>query len=91
MEAERHEFDAMPDWLPLELAVDREQLGDFMHMGKVGSIQLYKHRNTRRYLNIDSNTGECFQYVGGEYRSVERHVAIAYSFNNTMEDAWKSR
>ena len=79
MEANTPEFDMNPDWKPLELAVNPAQLDDFMHMGRVGNIQLYKHRNTRRYLNIGARSGVCFQYTGGEYKPIERGWAIAYA------------
>jgi len=82
MEANTPDFDTQPDWRPLELAVSREQLCDFMHMGKVGNIQLYKHRNTRRYLNIDACSGLCFEYTSGQYQSIERDWAIAYALGS---------
>ena len=48
-------FDRQPDWSALEGAVSPEHLPEFMHMGRVGEIQLYKHRLTRQYLNIDGS------------------------------------
>ena len=42
-----------PDWRPLENAMPPEFCEEFMFMGKAGDIVLYKHRLTRRYLNID--------------------------------------
>jgi len=46
-----------PDWRPLENAIPSDYAEDFMFMGKAGGIVLYKHRITRRYLNIDAVTG----------------------------------
>ena len=59
-------FDAQPDWSALEGAVRPEHLPEFMHMGRVGEIQLYKHRSTRQYLNIDGS-GVLHRYVDGRY------------------------
>ena len=49
-----------PDWRPLESAMPPEFCEDFMFMGKAGGIVLYKHRITRRYLNIDAVTGKFY-------------------------------
>jgi hypothetical protein len=67
-----------PDWGPL-VAVARLSRSsdvmpsldecDFMYMGAVSSvhdaldIHLYKHRETRRYLNLDE-AGHAYQYCG---------------------------
>jgi hypothetical protein len=59
-------FDPRPDWSALEGAVPPEHLPQFMHMGRVGEIQLYKHRWTRQYLNIDGS-GVLYGYVDGQY------------------------
>jgi hypothetical protein len=37
-----------------------------MFMGVTGGIVLYKHRDTRHYLNIDAVTGRFFQYSDGD-------------------------
>ena len=53
-------------WAPLD-----KLLGDgggqhfFMYMGECGDLVLYKHVNTRRYLNIDRKTGETFKHTAG--------------------------
>lgn len=44
-------------WVPLEMALSRAQCIDFMWMGSAGSVQFYKHMDTRRYLMIDALTG----------------------------------
>ena len=46
-----------PDWHPLEAVLSRRACEDFIYMGHVGDLVLYKHRDTRRYLNIDAVTG----------------------------------
>lgn len=63
----------MPEWAPLE-AVARLTAdgpfpvdpGDFMWMGATASdgvpVQLYKHSDTRRYLNLDA-AGHAYRYV----------------------------
>jgi hypothetical protein len=45
---------------------------DFMYMGHAGDLVLYKHRDTRRYLNIDAVTGRFYRYADGCYIEVER-------------------
>lgn len=71
-------FDSQLNWGPLEKAVASVHPPDFMHMGCIGTIQLYKHRWTRRYLNIDSLSGGCFEYRNGEYSSVDPECAMRY-------------
>lgn len=75
-----------PDWRPLErLAGDnkRIKLGDFMHMGTDRAangqvLQLYKHRMTRRYLNLDDD-GCAYAYVGaGHYDLTDLTTAIQH-------------
>lgn len=50
-------------WAPAEQQVP-DLLEDLMHMGVCPQngrvIQLYKHRDTRRYINLDS-TGQAWQ------------------------------
>jgi len=65
-----------PDWRPLERALPPEFCGDFMFMGKAGDIVLYKHRLTRRYLNIDAVTGKFYRYTNGEYGEIDRRRAF---------------
>ena len=65
-----------PDWRPLERALPSEFCEDFMFMGKVGDIVLYKHRITRRYLNIDAATGKFYRYTHDEYVEIDRRQAF---------------
>ena len=64
------------NWKPLESAVPASWLPDFMHMGEHESIQLYKRRDNRRYLNIDSDGQRFYQYRDGRYIEVDRTTAI---------------
>ena len=65
-----------PDWRPLENALPSEFCEDFMFMGKAGDIVLYKHRITRRYLNIDAVTGKFYRYTNGQYVEIDRRQAF---------------
>ena len=65
-----------PDWRPLENAMPTEFCEEFMFMGKAGDIVLYKHRLTRRYLNIDAVTGKFYRYANGEYIEIDRRQAF---------------
>jgi hypothetical protein len=40
-------------WKPLERLFSATECASFMYMGSSGAIERYKHRETRRYLNID--------------------------------------
>jgi hypothetical protein len=67
-----------PDWRPLEAVLSLPLLEDFMYMGHAGDLVLYKHRDTRRYLNIDAVTGRFYRYVDGSYVEVNRDWALDY-------------
>jgi hypothetical protein len=41
-----------------------------MYMGRAGGIDLYKHIDTRRYLNADAQ-GNTFVYIGNGYEPEE--------------------
>jgi hypothetical protein len=70
-----------PNWAPLEHVLPPEERMDFMYMGRVGEIELYKHRWTRRYLNIGSNCRSFYRYSDGKYVEVERSVALDHVRN----------
>jgi hypothetical protein len=63
----RRECPADPLWEPLLTVVsDEEILGAMMFMGTAvledkNVLYLYKHRITRRYLNVDE-AGNCFEF-----------------------------
>jgi len=72
-------FDNQPNWLPLENFSEKypNQINccDFMHMGRVGGINLYKNRVSRGYINIDSE-GYCYAYCSGTYLQINDESAI---------------
>ena len=70
-----------PNWAPLEHVLPPEERMDFMYMGRVGEIELYKHRWTRRYLNIGSDCRSFYRYSDGKYVEVERSVALDHVRN----------
>ena len=52
-----------------------------MYMGRVGAIEQYKHRDTRRYLNIDAYTGEFYlPRANNTDMKVSKAAALAYVF-----------
>lgn len=65
-----------PNWKPLESAVPECWLPDYMHMGEHGTIQLYKRRDNRLYLNIDTDCMRFYQHRDGSYIEVSRATAI---------------
>ena len=67
-----------PNWAPLERAVPLTDLENFMYMGRVGEIELYKHRITRRYLNIGQNSERFYRYLNGEYVEISRAAALEH-------------
>jgi hypothetical protein len=72
------EFPEQPVWEPLKAAVG-ERCREFMFMGKVGEIYLYKHVWTRRYLNIDGN-GQAYQFTGDGYEPMPLNEAMEHAF-----------
>jgi hypothetical protein len=67
-----------PDWRPLEAALSPQACARFMYMGHEGEIVLYKHYDTRRYLNIHAETGRFFRYVDSNYVEVDREWALQH-------------
>jgi hypothetical protein len=49
-----------------------------MYMGCAEEIELYKHRFTRRYLNIGRNSQKFYWYLNGEYVEISRAAALEY-------------
>jgi hypothetical protein len=68
------------DWEPLEGVFSPEDCAAFMYMGSVGLIMLYKHRDTRRYLNIDAAAGRFYRYADGDYIEISREEAIEHAY-----------
>ncbi len=71
----RHEIEFTPNWKPL-----KDKLGtrceEFMFMGRMGRVNLYKHILTRRYLNLD-DSGNCYVYHEGRYEPASFRGQIA--------------
>ena len=85
------------DWKPL-YAVLRgltAEMGSFMFMryanqavspvdgrGGTAGLYLYKHRDTRRYLNVDG-AGNCWKYDSdtGTYRPISRSQALQEAYS----------
>ena len=67
-----------PNWAPLEAALPAAEGENFMYMGTAGQIELYKHRFTRRYLNIGRDTKTFYRYLDGEYVEITRDTALGY-------------
>jgi len=78
----------MSEWAPLEyFLTDVGRLADFMFMQSLdeGGVRIfsYKHRNTRRYLNLDMQ-GNCYTCCGKgdiKYLQVTPQEALAYVFS----------
>ena len=68
-----------PNWTPLELLLPACELENFMYMGRVGEIELYKHWLTRRYLNISAE--RFYSYSDGIYVEVAKDVALDHVRN----------
>lgn len=85
-------FDALTEWRtktyhwsPLQAAVGNSLLPYFMYMGKVEldeskALHLYKHRDTKRYLNIDDE-GLFYLYDSESYHEVSHEAALAKVFS----------
>ncbi len=67
-----------PEWGPLEAALPPEKRVDYMYMGNAGPIVLYKHRWTRRYLNLGADGKTFFRYTGAGYEEVARSLALEH-------------
>jgi|GEM_PF-5240938 len=65
-------FKPMNDYIP------KKYWNDLMYMGNEGDIYLYKHYDTRCYINVDSK-GRFYSYIGSEenkYIEISKHQAI---------------
>ncbi len=70
-----------PNWAPLEMVLCRTECEDYMYMGRVGEIELYKHRFTRRYLNIHRDGQRFYRYLDGSYFEISRSEALGHVRN----------
>jgi hypothetical protein len=73
-----------PNWVPLELAVPARELDNFMYMGRVGDIELYKHWTTRRYLNIERTSQRFYRYVDGKYVEIPKAAALEHVLSQNI-------
>ena len=73
-----------PVWEPLQAAVG-DQCREFMFMGRVGTIFLYKHVWTRAYLNLDEE-GNAFRFTENGYEPMPLDQAITKVFAMGMEN-----
>jgi hypothetical protein len=76
------------EWAALEALIGRTECKRFMYMGRSSPIAhhggwvklyLYKHVETRRYLNV-AEDGTCFRYSVEGYAAIMRREAIAHAF-----------
>jgi hypothetical protein len=65
-----------------------------MYMGHAGDLVLYKHRDTRRYLNIDAVTGRFYRYANGTILRSGIIVNLSLATNESFKDGrgdWQER
>ena len=67
-----------PNWAPLESVLTRQECAAYMYMGRAGTLELYKHHETRRYLNISADGSRFYLYREGRYLEVTRAVALQH-------------
>lgn len=65
-----------PNWEPLEQVCSPDECAQFMYMGSLGEIELYKHCLTRRYLNIGRDTRRFYEYRAGDYVEISKAAAL---------------
>jgi hypothetical protein len=65
-----------PNWAPIELILPSHELENFMYMGRAGEIELYKHRITRRHLNIGRNFQSFYLFFDGKYVEITQAAAL---------------
>lgn len=70
-----------PNWAPLEMVLSPMECEDYMHMGCAGDIELYKHRFTRRYLNISSDGRRFYRFHDGIYVEISSQSALDHVRN----------
>jgi hypothetical protein len=77
-----------PTWEPLGRLVGQIALGRFMWMGRVRddgrSLELYKHRTSQRYLNVDQD-GNTYLYERSRYVPIPTSAALARVFGRGAE------
>jgi len=69
------------NWELLEVFLSSRECEDFMYMGRAGNIELYKHRWTRRYLNISSNGRRFYRLGDGGYIETSKDEAMEHVYS----------
>jgi hypothetical protein len=67
-----------PNWAPLERVLPLNDCMNYMYMGRAGDIELYKHRHTRRYLNIGCAGDRFYRYSSGNYIEITQSAALEH-------------
>lgn len=66
-----------PKWAPLDKLCPPGLCEHFMYMGKVDGIYLYKHVDSRRYLNVDAaGRTYAFNSETSKYRRISEAAAM---------------
>lgn len=67
-------------WEPLRAILGHEGCDDFMFMHRSGPVYAYKHRATRRYLNLDAD-GKAYRWAGpdAEYDQIDLADALKHA------------
>lgn len=65
-----------PNWSPLEMVLPTSECADYMYIGRVGQVELYKHQLTRRYLNISADGRRFYRFRDGMYVEIDRQSAL---------------
>ena len=77
------------EWTPLEAMLGSELCRTFMYMGRSSpfvylgqeqQLYLYKHIDTRRYLNLATD-GRCFRFSPSGYQPISHEEAIDHVFS----------
>lgn len=71
----------------LEKFTPEEIWGRMMYMGTDNNIDLYKHYDTREYINIDDD-GKFYKYNNGKYEQVKEKIALQQSIKFNKEMGW---
>ena len=74
--AYKHGIDTSASVFSIDKVIENE-CAQYMYMGAIGNIQLYKHIVTRKYINIDLE-GTCWSYDfnSNSYFQVPSNIAI---------------
>jgi hypothetical protein len=68
-------------WEPLIRLVGQSKAASFMYMGQVKGIRQFKHNATRRYLNLDPVTLQCYRYDPRGYQPIPEEEALRHVYS----------